>query len=299
MYYVVLFSIPMIPYRIYLSGGGMCAMAHVGALMELSKTIPLKSIKEWMGVSAGAFVTMCICVGFTLDELYDFCVRFDFTNIKEVDSIPGWVLHGGFDTGERLHKLIEACLHVKGLSSDFTFKDCYDKFNISLRIVATDLNEAAPRLFSPFDTPQYKLANAVRASMTVPYYFQPFICPETSHYLFDGAIISNYPLFVLPREEHCKTLSILIRNTIGKKDELMELEMDELLIRPLNVLYVQKMNIESMLYNAPCIQIMLDNINTMEFSFDEETKNKIIIKGRDAVVQYYKDIPRPKRRNSL
>ena len=79
----------------------------------------------------------------------------------------------------------------------------------------------------------------------------------------------------------------------------MELEMDELLIRPLNVLYVQKMNIESMLYNAPCIQIMLDNINTMEFSFDEETKNKIIIKGRDAVVQYYKGIPRPKRRNSL
>ena len=50
----------MIPYRIYLSGGGICAVAHVGALIELSRRIPIKSIKEWMGVSAGSFVAMCI-----------------------------------------------------------------------------------------------------------------------------------------------------------------------------------------------------------------------------------------------
>ena len=113
----------MVPYRIYLSGGGMCAMAHVGALIELSNHIPFKAVKEWMGVSAGSFVAMCLCIGFTLNELEDFCVRFDFTNIKEYDSVPGWLLHFGIDTGERLHKLIDACLHVKGLSSDLTFKE--------------------------------------------------------------------------------------------------------------------------------------------------------------------------------
>ena len=103
-------------------------MAHVGALIELSNRIPLKAIKEWMGVSAGSLVAMCLCIGFTLDELYKVCIEFDFTNIKEYDSVPGWLLHFGIDTGEKLHKLIEACLHVKGLSSDFTFKECYEKF---------------------------------------------------------------------------------------------------------------------------------------------------------------------------
>ena len=48
----------MFPRRIYLSGGGMCAIAHVGALLEIATHIPLKMIKEWMGVSAGSFVSM-------------------------------------------------------------------------------------------------------------------------------------------------------------------------------------------------------------------------------------------------
>jgi hypothetical protein len=72
----------------------MCAIAHVGALIELSNHIPLKAVKEWMGVSAGSLMAMCLCIGFTLKELEDFCVRFDFTNIKEyLLSVPADVGH--------------------------------------------------------------------------------------------------------------------------------------------------------------------------------------------------------------
>ena len=289
----------MIPYRIYLSGGGICAVAHVGALIEISQHIPIKSIKEWMGVSAGSFVAMCICIGFTLDELLDFCVRFDFNNIKEVDSVPGWLLHFGMDTGDRLHKLIDACLHVKGLSSNLTFKECYDQFGKSLRVVTTDLNDAVSKTFSPTDTPHYKISNAVRASMTIPYYFQPFICPETGHYLFDGGVISNYPLFVLPKEEHSRTLSILIRTSIEKKIDLVELEIDELILRPLSVMYVEKTNIESRFYDAGCIQILLGELNIMEFSYNEDTKNHIVLQGKESVRTYFKNQTKPKRRYSM
>ena len=209
-------------------------MAHVGALIELSKQVPLHAIKEWMGVSAGSLVAMCLSIGFTLEELLEFCVRFDFTHIKEMDSVPGWILHFGMDTGERLHRLIQACLHVKGLSSEYTFQECLTQFGLSLRIVATDLNDAAPVIFSPTTTPNYCIADAVRASMSVPYYFQPFICPESGHYLVDGGVISNHPLFVLPDEEHRRTLSILIRTSIEKIENAGEMEMDEFMMRPLN-----------------------------------------------------------------
>jgi predicted acylesterase/phospholipase RssA len=289
----------MLPYRIYLSGGGICAMAHVGALIELANHIPLKAIKEWMGVSAGSLVAMCITIGFSLDELYDFCVRFDFNHIKEVDSVPGWILHFGMDTGERLHRLIEACLHVKGLSSDFTFKECYEKFGRSLRIVATDLNEASAKIFSPTDTPDYKISNAVRASMTYPYYFQPFICPESGHYLVDGGVISNYPLFIIPKEEHRNTLSILIRISIKKIEELSELEIDKLITRPLFVALNEKTNIETQLYNVKCIKIHLGELNVLEFSFGEETKSMIIQKGKEAVLDFFKEHPKPERRKSI
>ncbi len=289
----------MFPTRVYLSGGGICAIAHVGAIKELSNHIPLKAIKEWMGVSAGSLVAMCLCIGFTLDELEDFCVRFDFTNIKEYDSVPGWILHFGIDTGERLQKLIEACLHVKGLPSEFSFKDCLQKFGKSLRVVTTDLNEAKHRTFSPTDSPDYKIAEAVRASMSYPYYFQPFICPQTGHYLSDGGIISNYPLFILPKEEHNKTVSILIRSRVTPEESLESYTIESLISRPIAIILTERVNIEARFYDSHCIQIELGNINILEFSFDEETKDTIIQKGKDAVKQYFKAMKRPQRRYSI
>ena len=274
-------------------------MAHVGALVELSKHVPLSSIKEWMGVSAGSIVSMCLCIGYTLDELYEFSIGFDFTNIKEMDSIPGWILHFGLDTGERLHKLIHACLHVKGLPSDLTFQQLQDRFGKSLRVVATDLNDVVPITFSATDTPTYCVADAVRASMSAPYYFQPFLCPQTGHYLVDGAVISNYPLFVLPKEEHCRTISILIRTSVEKVKDLMDLSIDELITRPLNVSLMEKANIETRFYDSRLIQIRLGEINILDFSFDEETKNKIILRGKEAVQDYFKKRPLTKRRNSF
>jgi predicted acylesterase/phospholipase RssA len=289
----------MLPYRIYLSGGGMCAMGHVGALIELSNHISLKAVKEWMGVSAGSLVAMCICIGYTLEELEELCVRFDFTNIKEYDSVPGWIFHFGIDTGERLQKLVEACLHVKGICSDFTFKECLDRFGKSLRVVVTDLNDAVSKTFCPILTPEYRIADAVRASMSYPYYFQPFICPQTGHYLSDGGVISNYPLFVLPREEHLRTLSILIRTSVEKDDNLMNLGIEELISRPIKIVLTERTNIESRFYDSKCIQIKLGNLNILEFSFDEETKNFIIEQGKKSVKEYFKNFPKIQRRYSV
>ncbi len=274
----------MIPKRIYLSGGGICAIAHVGALEELNNKIPIKIIKEWMGVSAGALVAMCICIGYSLTELKSLCMKFDFTNIKEYDSVPGWILHFGIDTGERLHKLIEACLRVKGLSSDLTFKECTNLFSKKLKIVVTDLNEGVAKIFSSNDTPDYKIADAVRASMSYPYYFQPFIDPITGHYFADGGIISNYPLFILPKEEIDKTLSILLRTLVEVEEEL---EIDKLLYRPISIVLTQRTNIESKFYTSKCIEVDLGNINILDFDLNDETKNMLYNKGKGAVINYY------------
>jgi predicted acylesterase/phospholipase RssA len=288
----------MIPYRIYLSGGGVCTVAHVGALKELSNHFPLKAIKEWMGVSAGALLAMCLAIGFSVDEMEEFSLNFDFNQICETDSVPGWILHWGMDTGERLHRLVEACLHVKDLSSGFTFEDCQKQFGISLRIVVTDINEGVARVYSPSDTPTYLVANAVRASMSFPYYFQPFICPETGHYLMDGGIISNYPLFVLPKEEHSRTLSILVQTSIKKVEDLSELPIEQLLTRPIQLITVEKATIEQKHYDADCISVRLEEINILDFGMKKEDRLEILEKGKEAVQQYKKQ-SRVKRRNSF
>ena len=289
----------MIPHRIYLSGGGICATAHVGALQELSKHISLRAIKEWMGVSAGSLVAMCLCIGFTLEELYDFSVRFDFSHVQEPDGIQGWILHMGMDTGEKLQRLVNACLHVKGLSSEITFKELYDQFHVSLRVLATDLNQAKGVCFSPKETPTYPVAYAVRASMTYPYYFQPLICPQTGHSLVDGGVTSNYPLYLVPREEHSRTLSILLRLGIQETDHLEDLSPEHLLVRPLSIALTEKTNIEVTLYDIECIKIHLGDINVLDFSLSEEMKRELVDKGKEAVKEYLQSRGKPQRRNSF
>jgi NTE family protein len=195
--------------------------------------------------------------------------------------------------------LIEACLHVKGLSSDVTFKECYDKFGVSLRVVATDLNEAIAINYSPKDTPNYKVADAVRASMSFPYYFQPHICPVSGHYLADGGVISNYPLFVLPKEEHSKTLSILINSKIHKMMNLMDEDVDKIIVRPIQMTLIEKHNLEMKFYSSKCIEIPLKDINILDFSLSEEAKYKIIETGRESVIEYFKNCPKPVRRYSV
>jgi predicted acylesterase/phospholipase RssA len=151
-------------------------------------------------------------------------------------------------------------------------------------------------VYAPDTTPTYCIVDAVRASMSVPYYFQPFICPVTGHFLVDGAVTSNNPLFILSKEEQLRTISILIRTSIEPKEVI---ELEDFLLRPLNVLYAQKMAIESTFYDCHCIQIMLDAINIMDFSLTEEARQIIIEKGREAVRIYRTTIPVIKRRMSF
>jgi predicted acylesterase/phospholipase RssA len=134
--------------------------------------------------------------------------------------------------------------------------------------------------------------------MTVPYYYQPFICPQSGHYLVDGGVISNHPLFVLPDEEHSRTLSVLIRTSIEKKTHTDEMVLNEFMMRPLNIALSEKNKIESRFYDTRYIQIMLGEVNILDFGMELELKETIIQKGKDAVRQFMGQY-KPRRRNSI
>ena len=65
------------------------------------------------------------------------------------------------------------------------------------------------------------------------------------------------------------------------------------------MVFIEKTNIEAKFYDARCIKIILGDLNILEFAFDEETKQFIINKGKEAVQQYVKNASTPKRRHSI
>lgn len=66
-------------------------------------------------------------------------------------------------------------------------------------IIATDLLSQGPKIFSKKSTPYSSVAFAVRASCTIPFFFQP-VAGEAS-LLVDGGVLSNLPVFLISELE--------------------------------------------------------------------------------------------------
>jgi predicted acylesterase/phospholipase RssA len=285
----------MLPRRIYLCGGGVNAIAHIGVLEELEKREQLKLIQEWIGISAGALLAMCLVAGYTLPEAREFMLGFDFNELSDPDSAPGWVVNGGFDTGNRLQRLICALLNQKGYGPDTTFEELYTKSGLKLRVYATDLNSSTLIEYSPTATPTYPLKYAVRASMSIPYYFQPVTCPQTGHLLVDGGVITNFPLAWMSEAERSETLAICFRNKSEPKETL---ELMDLIMQPISILTTARQSLDCAAYMHQTIVVHVGARSPVHFGINSDEKGELLALGRTGVEEYFARM-RPVRRYSV
>jgi predicted acylesterase/phospholipase RssA len=200
------------PRRIVLSGGGIRALAHLGALEVLETKGLLQAVKEYVGVSAGAFVGFSLMIGYTIQELKMLCSVFDFAVLRNLDPEAAleFPTTFGFDNGENLMKLLQSLLRIKKLSPSLTFEEwkTLHPDGPFLRCFATDLFTTSPREFSWQQTPTVTILDALRATMSLPAYFTPVKDPVSGNLLVDGGILHNFPLAFLPLSERKESLGI-------------------------------------------------------------------------------------------
>jgi NTE family protein len=199
------------PYRITLSGGGLKGVAHVGALEVLSEHGLLNSLKEYVGISAGALVAFCLCIGTSLSALRMIVSLLDFGLVRDLDpeTMMNFPETFGLDTGANLEKLLKTILKASKLPLTLTFQELAEaKKGPSLRIITMNLNTCMPQEFSAGCTPSAEVVMAVKASMSIPIYFSPVRDPTTQHFLSDGGIYFASPFKFLSDEERRHTLSI-------------------------------------------------------------------------------------------
>jgi NTE family protein len=203
------------PKRIVLTGGGLRTLAHYGALEVLEQKGLLKHVKEWIGVSAGALVGFCAVIGYTLEEMKNAALDFDFSVLQNAhpELVFSFFTTYGVDTGETLEKFITSLLRVRGYPSDMTFQQWSAKYPTAptLRCFACDINTGKIKEFSLEKTPEATFLFAIRASMSLPFYFVPVKDPDTGHLLVDGGLIQNYPMNCLTDDEKESALGISFR----------------------------------------------------------------------------------------
>lgn len=261
-----------------MSGGGIKAVAHIGALQRLEAAGYLAAARTWVGLSAGALVAFGICIGYTLPELNDICSRFNFAELQ--DPAPHGFLsfldHYGIDTGDKLYRFIHALLTVRGLSPDLCFRDLPTKRE--LRIVATNMTSGQPVVYSASTTPDIKIADALRASMSLPFYFWP-VNNEAGDMLVDGGVHGLYPMHVLADNEKPHALGILLNAAV---DRWSEEGPDTYIHRLYSIINHSWANLFAEMYADQTINVNTPHISMIKFTLDATDRKTLWDSGAQA-----------------
>lgn len=156
-----------------LSGGGALGAAHIGALKALEK----KTFQPdfFAGVSAGAIIAALAACGKSGKEIEEILKKTNFFSLAFDFSTDQF----GILRGEKIKKMFAELFEER----DFTDLTC------PLYIGATDFGTGKRVIIH-----SGKIADAVRASISVPVLFAPFYHKGEKKWLADGGLTQNFPL---------------------------------------------------------------------------------------------------------
>lgn len=188
------------PLALVLSGGGAKGLAHIGVLRVLDSL----GIKPDLivGASMGSIVGAMYASGYTgrqIDSLTrsltlsDLFRRYEPRAPRSLGARQPLVVWEDGEGGLSLQRAavreseVDAILDAAMLRGNLLARGWFDSLPIPLRVVATDLANRQPVVLDRGD-----LAQAVRASMSIPLVFTP----ERVHgrYLGDGSLVDNIPV---------------------------------------------------------------------------------------------------------
>jgi len=110
--------------------------------------------------------------------------------------------YGLYGTGTFLEWL-QSHLNKKGntdpLSHQVTFGSLFEQTKCQLKILTADVGARAPFLYSYQNSADLEVAQAVQASMSIPFFFKPF--PFGTKFFIDGGTISNFPAWTFDKND--------------------------------------------------------------------------------------------------
>lgn len=116
--------------------------------------------------------------------------------------------HKGLFSGQKLVAWFEQRLRDKGLPSTLTFFElaCIRRPEIKrLYIMALNLSTGHTEIFSTESTPFVRIVDAVRVSLSIPLFFQPYELNYDGmrdHVYADGGILDNYPINIFDTSQY-------------------------------------------------------------------------------------------------
>jgi NTE family protein len=274
-------------------GGGARGPALVGGVAALEKqNITFRAVA---GTSAGAIVASLVAAGYSASELLNMMLDKDFQDFKDpVSRIPvlrhliAWQ-QMGFYKGDEFYRWIREKISLK-ITGKRNCSPSFKDLPIPLTVIATDLHNKREIVFSKNNSPELPVADAVRMSMSIPYFFRPV--RFGSSLVVDGGLISNFPAWIFQQEENLARLPILGLRL--EPDDLYSTEINgpltlggsaiDTTIRTQTMLQIA--NIQDLyIINLPTL-----GVKTTDFEISVDKKEQLYKAGYDRTQAYFSPI---------
>jgi NTE family protein len=258
------------------SGGGAKGLAHIGTLKALEENnIPIDYIT---GTSMGAIIGAMYAAGYSPEQIEKIALSNDFQNWvsgryqsdysfyfqKSTPNPAILTAKMAIDTSLRLSfrpnlvndiPLNFALLELFSQASA-TAKDNFDNLFVPFRCMASDILSQKSIMVS-----KGSLAEAVRASMTVPLIYRPIKLDDK--FVFDGGIYNNFPADIMQKE--FKPDFIIGANVSSKTFNEYPKDDDRLLNRFLIYMFLSKSDSTLVGENGVYIEPDLANFSATNF----------------------------------
>jgi NTE family protein len=293
-----------------IKGGGVLGIAYAGAVKALEENNILQNIEKVAGTSAGALCALLIALGYNAQEFNDIISNTDFKTFEDCKCYLRIPRKYGLYKGQTLLTWIQDKLTRKKLSKEATFADLKNAGCKDLHVFAADLNMKGLKKFSFKHTPNVVVAEAVRASMSIPLFFEAWQFKNqnpNNHIYVDGGVIYNYPITAFDGKKdsvnvdsvntdavNTATLGLFLTDFTDKnKIEPNKLELGHIL-KYIKILFETIQNTQNIdFHNDPEQRkrsVLIDNfgISATDFDITDDDKKKLSQSGYDNTMAYLK-----------
>jgi NTE family protein len=281
-----------------LSGGGVWGISYAGAFEELERLGILQQIRCVAGTSAGSMAGLLLALGYTSTEISQEIREANYARFLDHGNVNQIVKHYGYYSGDYATEVFHHWVQEKLGSADATFADLIEAKGLDLRVYATNLTTRHVFEFSYQKTKDVSLADAVRASISVPLFFA---ATEIDGQIFvDGGTVFDFPLAGFGKDEIDNTLGLAFAQSsvVATEDEgdgnFGFSQPLQYIKRLVTVLQRVQSPIFALHEELQQNTILIDTagVSSLNFKLTQEEVERLIANGRQAVREHFHESDR-------
>lgn len=192
-------------------GAGIRGIAYSGAIRELEAKNILQNIQRVGGTSSGAITALLLSIGYSAKEITGIVTSTPYKKFNDgrfffIGGINRFQKYFGWYRGQQFERWLSKLIEAKTGNADITFQEIVEKGYKGLYVTGTCLNKQSLIVFSNETYPGMKVRDAVRISMSIPFYFEAVFIDSTGNIvrhpknkngldiIVDGGFTANFPI---------------------------------------------------------------------------------------------------------